>query len=148
MPTFSTLPPPPPPIAPGTYLGKIATATERTSANGNPMIVMTIELPPPDRQRLPCVVTFVPAARALVNALAASADLLRPSEPDVEVELSSHHLLNRYIYFRVEHDEDGAPRITRFIDRQVALAANPRLAEVAIQPQAPIALPIVRKPSL
>jgi hypothetical protein len=43
---------------------------------------------------------------------------------------------------------DGAPRITRFIDRQAALAANPRLASVTLQPQQPLALPIVRKPSL
>jgi hypothetical protein len=42
-----------------------------------------------------------------------------------------------------ELDKNGAPKITQFIDRRGALAANPRLADIKLGPQ-----PIVRKPSL
>lgn len=143
MPTFSTLPPQPPPIQPGVHLGKIVKAVEKVSERGNEMISMVIELPPPGRERLPCILTFVEAAKPVINAFTQSAGLLRPSEPNVEVELSANHCLGRYIYFKLEHDEEGAPKISRFISRDAALLINPRLAEVAIQPQAPVTLPIV-----
>jgi hypothetical protein len=147
MPTFTTLALTPE-VPAGAHLGKIVKAVERVSERGNQMIVMTIELPPPDRQRLACTITFVPAARALVNAFCSSAGLVKPIEPDIEVELGAAHCLGRYLYFKIELDEDGAPRISRFIGRETALQLNPRLAEVKTQPQAPVVLPIVRKPSL
>jgi hypothetical protein len=147
MPVFTTLALSPE-VPAGTYLGNVIKATERTSSNGNPMLILAIELPPPGRQWLPCVVTFVPGAQVLINALVSSAGLVRPSEPDIEVELAPHHLMNRYLYFRVELDEDGAPKISRFIIREAALQANPRLADVAIQSLPPVTLPAVQKPSL
>jgi hypothetical protein len=143
MPTFSTLPPQPLPIPPGVHLGKIVKAVEKVSERGNAMISMVIELPPPGRERLPCILTFVEAARPVVNAFCSSAGLLKPVEPDVQVELAAHHALGRYLYFKVEHDEDGAPKITRFITREAALLIDPSLAEVKIQPQIPVTLPIV-----
>jgi hypothetical protein len=143
VPTFKTLPPIEPPPAPGVYIAKIVKAAERVSEAGNSMIVMVFELP--DRRRLPCVLTFVDQARRPIDAFCSSAELIRPSTSDIEVELRADHCLNRYIYFRLEHDEDGAPRITRFIDHQAALAANPRLAEIALNPQQPLTLPVVRK---
>jgi hypothetical protein len=146
VPTFKTLPPIEPPPAPGIYVGKVVKAAERVSEAGNEMLVMRLQLP--DGKILPCVLTFCEQARRPIDAFCSSAELIRPSEPDVEVELRAQHVLNRYIYCKIEHDEDGAPRITRFIDRQAALAANPRLASVTLQPQQPLALPIVRKPSL
>jgi hypothetical protein len=144
MPTFTTLGLRPE-VPEGAHLGKIIKATERTSSNGNEMIVMTIELPPPGRQRLRCTVTFVPGAQVLVNALCQSAGLIRPSEPDIQVELCSHHLLNRYLYFRAELDESGAPKIVRFLSREQALSINPKLAGIAIQPLLPITLPVVER---
>jgi hypothetical protein len=146
MPTFRTLPPVETPPAPGIYVGKIIKALERTSENGNPMLILRLQLP--DGKTLPSILTFVKAAEPVINAFCQSAELLRPSEPNIEVDLRPDHCLNRYIYFRLEHDEDGASRITRFIDRQAALAANPRLADIKLGPQQPLALPIVRKPSL
>jgi hypothetical protein len=98
-------------------------------------------------QRLPCVLTFVEPARKVVDAFCSSAGLIRPVEPDIEVELKPAHVLHRYVYFRIEQDEDGAPKITRFLDRAAALAANPALATVAIIPQEPLALPVVHPPA-
>jgi hypothetical protein len=97
MPTFATLPPPPPLIPLGVHLGKVVKATERTSANCNQMISMTIELPPPGRERLPCILTFVEPAKPVINAFCASAGLIRPTAPDVQVELSAYHCLGRYL---------------------------------------------------
>jgi hypothetical protein len=145
MPTFRTLAPVEPPPLPGVYIAKIVKATERVSEAGNSMIVMVFELP--DRRRLPCVLTFVEQACRPIDAFCSSAELIRPSASDIEVELRADHCLNRYVYFKLEHDADGAPKIVRFIDRAAALAANPRLAEIALQPQAPITLPVVRKSS-
>jgi hypothetical protein len=148
MPTFSTLAPQPSPVPPGVHLGKIVKAVEKMSERGNPMIVMTIELPPPGSQRLPCVLTFCEQARRPIDAFCSSAGLIRPLEPDIEVELRSSHCLGRYLYFKVELDEDGGPKIVRFIDRDVAVQLNPALGAIAIQPRAPVTLPVVRKPSL
>jgi hypothetical protein len=147
MATFRTLPPAPPPIPTGIHLGKIVKATERISANGNTMLVMSIELPSPGSPRLPCVLTFVEPARRVVDAFCSSAGLIRPIQPDIEVELRPEHVLHRYIYFRVENDEDSTPRITRFLDRAPAITANPALAKVAIVPQEPFALPVVNPPA-
>ena len=146
MPTFKTLPPVEPPPAPGTYVAKIIKAAQRTSEAGNEMLVMRIQLP--EGKTLPCILTFVERSRVVVNAFCSSAELIRPSEPDTEVDLRPEHCLNRYLYFKLECDEDGSPRISRFIDRQTALAANPRLAGIKLGPQQPLVLPIVRKPSL
>jgi hypothetical protein len=148
VPTFSTLLPQPPPIPPGVHLGKIVKASERTSANGNEMIVMTIQLPPPGSQRLPCVLTFCEQARRPIDAFCSSAGLIRPLEPDIEVELRAAHCLNRYIFFKVALGESDEPKIVRFLDREAALLINPAIAQIPIQPQAPVALPVVRKTSL
>jgi hypothetical protein len=143
VPTFRTLLPIEPPPAPGIYIGKVIRAVERLSSNNNEMLVLTLELPPPGRERLPCILTFCEAARKPIDAFCSSAGLIRPLEPDVEVCLRPEHVLQRYVYFRLEHDQDGSPRITRFIDRQAAVQLNPKLAEVAIQSLPPVALPIV-----
>jgi hypothetical protein len=145
VPTFSTLPPQPPQVPPGIHIGKVVRAVERLSSNGNEMLVLTLELPPPDRQRLPCVLTFVESARRPIDAFCSSAGLIRPLEPDIEVELRADHCLRRYIYFRLEHDESGTPKIVRFIDREQALLINPKLAGIAIQPLLPITLPVVER---
>ena len=144
MATFRTLPPAPPPIPAGIHLGKIVKASERISSNGNTMLVMVIELPSPGNQRLPCVLTFVEPARRVIDAFCSSAGLIRPIEPDIEVELKPGHVLHRYIYFRVENDEDSESKITRFLDRAAAVTANPALAKVAIVPQEPLALPVIK----
>jgi hypothetical protein len=110
------------------------------------MITMRLQLP--NGKTLPSVLTFVERAEPVINAFCQSAELLRPTETGTEVELRPEHVLHRYVYFRFEHDEDGAPKITRFIDRRGALAANPRLADIKLGPQQTLMLPIVRKPSL
>jgi hypothetical protein len=105
-------------------------------------------LPPPGSQRLPCVLTFCDQVRRPIDAFCSSAGLIRPLEPDIEVELRASHCFGRYPYFKVELDEDGGPKIVRFIDRDVAVQLNPTLGAIAIQLQAPVTLPVVRKPSL
>src|SRR5215475_4963916 len=126
MPRFTTLPPQQPPIAPGVYIGKIAGATERVSENGNDLISMRITFP--DGQSLPCCLTFVPQARAAINAFCDSTGLIKPSDADVEVELATTHCKGRYIYVLVSNDlesnGEAAPRISRFLTREAALAAN------------------------
>jgi hypothetical protein len=143
MPRFSTLPPQQPPIAPGIYIGKIISATERISENGNNLISMRIMFP--DGQSLPCCLTFVPQARAAINAFCDSAGLIKPSDADAEVELTAAHCKGRYIYVVVsnnpESNDDCSPRITRFLTRESALEANPALGKITLQQQEPVKLP-------
>jgi hypothetical protein len=140
--TFRALPPVEPPPAPDTYVAKIIKAIEKISEAGNSMLILRLQLP--DGKTLPSVLTFVQRAEPVINAFCQSTELLRPTEPNTEVELRPEHCLGRYVYFRLEHDQDGAPKIVRFIDRAAALAADPRLASVALQPQAPITLPVIK----
>jgi hypothetical protein len=107
------------------------------------MISMVLDLAP-GRQRIPSILTFVEAARPVINAFCTSAGLLLPAEPDVEVNLTAAACLGRYTYVRIECDSDnGEPKVTRFIPRATALILNPKLAEIAIQPHAPVTLPVV-----
>src|SRR6516225_6049998 len=145
MPRFATLPPQQPPIAPGIYVAKISSATERVSENGNDLISMRIVFP--DGQSLPCCLTFVPQARPVINAFCDSAQLIKPANPDVEVELTAAHCKNRYLYILLSNDPEAngepSPRITRFLTREAALAVNPSLSKISLQPQEPMQLPIV-----
>jgi hypothetical protein len=145
MPTFSTLPPSPPPILPGTYIAKVISASERVSEAGNDMIVMRLLLP--DGRALPCCLTFVPQARPVLNAFCDSAGLTKPSDPDVEVQLTAEICKGRYLYItvstEVESSGDPTPRIVRFLTRDQALILNPALAKTVLQPQEPIQLPVV-----
>src|SRR6516162_8599137 len=102
MPRFATLPPQQPPLSPGVYIGKIASATGRVSEAGNDLISMRIVFP--DGQSLPCCLTFVPQARPVINAFCDSAQLTKPADPDVEVELTAAHCKNRYLYILLSND--------------------------------------------
>lgn len=103
----------------------------------------------PDGGSLPCVLTFVPAARPVINAFAVSAEFLLPKQADVEVQLTAEHCRDRNIYVAINSDQDSNggsfPRITRFLSREQALLANPQLLKVTLQPQAPIQLPVIQK---
>jgi len=137
-------------IPDGTYIFKVSKAVERISENGNQMLVMTFALP--DGRSLPCIITFVEKARLLVNAFVASAGLQKPPGADVEVELLPEHVRNRYVYATVLNDvsdsaSDPVPKVVRFLSREAALLKNPSIAEITLQPQPPVTLPVVRKVS-
>jgi hypothetical protein len=144
MPHFATLAPQQPIVA-GVYIGKIVSATEKVSEAGNDLISMRIVFP--DGQSLPCCLTFVPQARAAINAFCDSAQLSKPADADIEVELTATHCKGRHIYVSVSNDPESngepSPRITRFLTREAALAANPALAKIILQPLEPIQLPVV-----
>jgi hypothetical protein len=145
MPTFSTLPPSPPPILPGTYIAKVISASERVSEAHNDMIVMRLLLP--DSRSLPCCLTFFFQARPVLNAFCDSAGLAKPSDPDVEVQLTAEICKGRYLYITVstelESNSDPTPRIVRFLTREQALIINPSLSKIVLQLQEPIHLPVV-----
>jgi hypothetical protein len=142
MAVFRTLPPESPPVLPGVYLAKITAAKDRVSANGNPMLVMRLSLP--GKVEIPCVITFVEAARRLVNAFCDSAQLIKPDSPDVEVELCAKHCAGRWIYVVVSadpNDGESLPKVVRFLTREQAISRNPSLAEITPF-QAPLVLSV------
>jgi hypothetical protein len=145
MPKFATLPPQQTPIAPGVYIGKIVSATEKVSEAGNDLISMRVMFP--EGQSLACCLTFVPQARPVINAFCDSAELTKPAAADIEVELTSAHCKGRYIYVVVSNDlesnGEAAPRITQFLTREAALQANPALEKIALQPHEPVQLTVV-----
>jgi hypothetical protein len=95
MPTFLTSAADHQPMPDGTYMLKVLTAIEKVSERGNEMLVMKLELP--DRRRtLPCMITFVPAAKTLVNAFVTSCGLTKPPGDDVETELRAEHVRGRF----------------------------------------------------
>jgi hypothetical protein len=113
------------------------------------MIVMTLCLP--DGRSLECVLTFVEAARPVINAFCESANLERPLGDGVEVELSAEHCRGRYLCAAIVNDggdpsSDPMRRVSRFLSHEAALIKNPELAKITLHPQPPIVLPVVRKP--
>ena len=149
MAIFKTGNPLPPPIPDGCYVAKILSATERPSAHGNMMIVMQLQLA--GAGNIPCCLTFVNKARVAINAFCDSAELIRPTDPGIEVDLTAADCLGRYIYVTIVNDDDGEggepfPKIVRFLTRQAALIKNPAIAKVVLQEQKPRHLHIVSKP--
>jgi hypothetical protein len=134
-------------IPDGVYVCKVTKAVEKISERGNEMIVMTLSLA--DGRSLPCILTFVEAARPVINAFCSSAELAKPLEDGIEIELTARHCLGRYLYVVIINDNndptgDPMPRISRFIIREQALIKNPALAQIKLGPQEPLQLPIVR----
>ena len=134
-------------IPDGVYVFKIVQATERVSENGNEMLVMKLSLP--DDRTIPTTITFVEKSRVLVNAFVESCELTKPSGNDVQTELCAEHVRGRYLYGVVVNDisepaSDPIPKIVRFISREAAILKNPSIADIQLQPQPAVVLPIVR----
>jgi hypothetical protein len=147
MPRFLTKLTPSSVIPDGVYVVKVTKATEKVSERGNEMIVMTLSLP--DGRSLSCILTFVEAARPVINAFRSSADLVKPLKDEIKVELTARHCLGRYLYITVVNDagevtDDPAPRVSRFLTRDQALAENLQLSEINLQPQPTVVLLVVR----
>ena len=143
MPSFHTLPPRPAPIPFGVYVAKVAAAKERVSEAGNDMLTLRLVLP--DGRMVSSTLTFVPNAQPVINAFCDSADLRKPAEANVSVDLNASHCLGRYVYVTIAVDTDNATgafsRVTRYLTRSETLAINPELAKVALREQAPLELP-------
>jgi hypothetical protein len=142
MPQFEIMSPRQPPIPNGTYVAKIVSAKEKLSVAGHDMIVMKLALP--DGQTIASILTFVPAARPVINAFCDSCELSRPAERGVSVELPARILIERYCYITITNDtdEDGnlSSHVTRFLTRAEALIKNPALAKIAVRQQPEIRL--------
>jgi hypothetical protein len=124
-PSFNTLPPRQPSIPPGVYVAKVIAAKEKISEASNDMLVMKLMIP--DGRTIGSVLTFVPAAQPVINAFCDSADLPKPTDPDVAVDLNANHCFGRYLYIIAETDNQAGtqPKVTRFLTRAEALAVNP-----------------------
>ena len=108
------------------------------------MLIMTARFV--DGAELGFVITFVEKAAKLVGYFCRSCELELPKDTGIEVEILPSSVLGRTFYPLVELDGDGleaVPKITRFLSRTEALAANPRLAEIQLPLQTPITLPVV-----
>src|SRR5262245_43882656 len=120
MPSFKTLPPPPLPIPAGVYIAKIINAQERTSSAGNDMIAMKLTIP--DGRTINSILTFVPAAEPVINAFCDSADLHKPAEANVAVDLTASDVLDRYLYIVITTESDNqtgaVSKVTRFLRRK------------------------------
>jgi hypothetical protein len=143
MPSFNTLPPHQPPIPAGVYVAKVINARECILEAGNGTIVMKLMIP--DGRTIGSILTFVPNARVAINAFCDSADLPRPSDPDVAVDLTAARCLGRYLYITVTVVIDNAgglqSRVNRFLTCEEAVALNPEQAKVFLKEQAPLKLP-------
>jgi hypothetical protein len=131
--TITSLAPPAPP--PGVHVAKIIKAREKTSEAGNTVLLMTAQFL--QGEQLGFAITFVEKAAKLLGYFCRSLELELPGEKGVEVEIKPSDVEGRYFYPLVEADEDGTPRITRFLTRSEALVQNPAIAEVKLQPQVP-----------
>jgi hypothetical protein len=148
MPTFFTSTVGRQPIPDGTYVLKVLTAVEKISERGNEMLVMKLGLPDESRT-IPCTITFVPAAKALVNAFVASCGLTPPPGEDVEAELRAEHVRGRQLYAVIANDisdpvSDPVPRIVRFISREAAILKDPSISNIQLLPQPAVVLSAVR----
>jgi hypothetical protein len=130
MPRF-TLPnlPAPSPL-PGVHVARVLDVREKVSEAGN--VVWSILARFPDKAELRFYVTFADSekSRKLVVFFARSLGLILPDAPGSAIELVPKDITGRLFYCAVELDQDGAPRITKFLERDTALAINPALAQI------------------
>jgi hypothetical protein len=102
------------------------------------MLLMTAQFP--GGEQLSFAITFVEKAAKLVGYFCRSIELVLPKDAGVEVEIKPADVEGRYFYPVVEYDGEGleaVAKITRLLSRAEAIAANPKLAGVQLQPQAP-----------
>jgi hypothetical protein len=76
---------------PGVYVAKVIAAKEKISEVGNEMLIMKLTIPD---GRTTSVLTFCEAARPVISAFCDSADLRKPAEANVPVDLNANHVLN------------------------------------------------------
>ena len=116
----------PPPSA-GVHIGRILTAKERTSENGNQVLSMRLRFP--GGEELSAALTFTESTRKIIGYFARSAGLVLPTEAGAECEILPGDVLDRYLYVEVAYD-DGEPRVARYLSREEALSLNPALAQI------------------
>jgi hypothetical protein len=130
--------------AAGVHVAKIIKAREKISEAGNTVLLMQAQFP--QGEQLSFAITFVERAWKLIGHFCRSAELKLPQDTGIEVEIRPADVLGRYFYPLVELEGDGleaVPKITRFLSRTEAIAANPEIARIQIQPQPPRALKAV-----
>ena len=113
------------------------------------MLIMTAKFV--DHSELGFVITFVERAAKLVSFFCRSCELELPEGAGVEVEIRPEDVEGRIFYPVVELDGDGleaVPKITRFLSKTEAIAANPAIAQVKLQSQSPRTLRAINGGSL
>jgi hypothetical protein len=122
---------------PGVHIARIAEVKEKVAESGN--MVWNLLARFPDKSVLRFYVTFADSdkSRRLVVFFLRSLDLVLPDSPGAQIELSPDDARGRLFYCTVELDEDGAPRISKFLQRAEAVALNPLLSKVAVAHQEP-----------
>jgi hypothetical protein len=133
---------------PGVHVARIAEVKERVSEVGNTVWSLLANFP--GKTTLRFCVTFAPSGKAqrLIAFFARSLDLILPQEPGAQVDLRPEDIEGRLFYCTVELDEEGAPRITKFLRKDEAFAINPALRELAVAPQEPRTIRLVEKEGL
>jgi hypothetical protein len=120
---------------PGTHIARIAEIKERVSEAGN--VVWSILARFVDKSELRFYVTFADSekSRKLVVYFARSLGLAVPDSPGAQIDFVPEDALGRLFYCEVTLDQDGAPRITKFLHRDSALALRPELAQIPVAAQ-------------
>ena len=145
--TTTSLLPDAPPV--GVHVAKVVKAREKLSENGNAVLAMTAQFPA--GEQLGFAITFVPKAARLVSYFCRSIELELPKEEGVDVEIKPDDVTGRYFFPVVELVGDGleaTPRITKFLSRAEAYAANPSLRDIKLQPQFPRVLKALNEGTL
>jgi hypothetical protein len=121
----------------GVHIARIAEVKEKVSEAGN--VVWSLLAKFPDRSELKFYVTFADSdkSRRLVVFFLKSLGLVLPEAPGSQIDLSPNDAKDRLFYCAIELDSDGAPKITKFLSREEALAMNPAISRVAVAPQEP-----------
>jgi hypothetical protein len=121
----------------GVHIARIAEVKEKIAETNN--VVWRISARFVDKSQLVFSVTFAPSEKAqrLVAFFLRSLELVLPTEPGAQVDLRPEDIQGRLFYCTVELDEEGAPRITKFLRKDEAFAINPELRKVAAAPQEP-----------
>jgi hypothetical protein len=121
---------------PGIHIARLAEVKEKISEAGNVVWNMLARFP--DKSQMRFYVTFADSdkARRLVVFFLKSLGLVLPENPGAQIDVAARDVVDRLFFCKVELDEDGAPRIVKFICEDEATGLNPELRKIARAPQA------------
>ena len=131
--------------SPGVFAGRIIVAREKTAESGNPTLRLRARFH--DGSELPFVITLAASEKAakLVGYFARSCDIVLPPA-GAEAELRAADVENRLFFAEVALDENGEPRIVKFLSKQEACVRNPEIGKLSFHPQEPLRLQPVDNP--
>jgi hypothetical protein len=134
----------------GVHMAKLLKATQQNSQKNNPMLKLQYGLIP-GREIVFDYLVFLPEQGGKIGDFCNSAQLVMPEDDSISFGMPVEHLIDRFVYIRIEIEEDNQGRgpraiVAQYLTREGALAKAPNGTKFPTVTQTPFVLPVIQPP--